>query len=260
MRSVSVVIPVYNQLALTETCLNSLLANSRLARELAVIDNASTDDTPERLKEFKKRFEQSGWNMRIFRNQKNEGFGRAMNRGIQETSGERVALLNNDTWLAPGWDEALDRRMEELRADMVAPYFDERPFDPDKTPKRAEHFVRRNQGRAIREFVPIAMYFRRDVFQKIGAFDERFFLTFEDADLHHRMDLAGMSYYIVGDSYIWHRSSGTRGREADPGRHVTEGLRLFMEKWGYDPTQPAHSRTGRLKRRWTKIRRALGFL
>ena len=63
-------VPVFNQVHLTERCLGSLLDNSILARELVVIDNKSNDSTPAFLKGFQKQTADKGWSMKVWPTQK----------------------------------------------------------------------------------------------------------------------------------------------------------------------------------------------
>ena len=255
---ISVITPVYNQSHLTRRCIESLLEGSKLDTELIVIDNASADDTPEVLEKLRPKALARGWDFQVIRNRKNVGFGRAMNQGIAVARGSFVALLNNDTWLMPGWDAELSRRLVELGASMVSPYFDETPFEEGQMRPRAKRCVRKNRRRVLRQFCPIVMLFSREALGRIGLFDERFFLTYEDTDLHWRMDRMKEKYFTVGNCYIWHHSKGTRG--SMPSSHEVEGKRLFIEKWGFDPTLWEHTLLGRLKRRWQKIRRRFGYL
>ena len=51
-----------------------------------------------------------------------------MNQGIRLSKTPYIALLNNDTWLMPEWDQSFIDKIEELKADMVGPHFYEGPF------------------------------------------------------------------------------------------------------------------------------------
>lgn len=254
------VVPVFNQVHFTERCLGSLLDNSILARELVIIDNNSSDSTPTVLKEFQNRFADKGWSMHIISNPGNIGFGRACNQGIRASSGTFVVVLNNDTWLMPGWDKVLVRRIDELKADMIAPYYDETPFDEIGTPIQAKRFVARNRNRYSKDWVSILMFFRRETLDDIGVFDERFFVTYEDTDLRERMDRAGKRYFQVGDCYIWHFSKGTRDSQKLPSDYEQNGLRLFTEKWGFDPRVPHNTTAAKFKRKWKRIKARMGLL
>lgn len=252
-------VPVFNQVHLTERCLGSLLDNSVLARELVVIDNKSDDSTPAFLEDFQKKTANKGWSMRVLTNTENVGFGRACNQGIRAATGEHIVILNNDTWLMQGWDAALLRRINELDADMVGPYYDEGVFDAERTSAKAREFVARNRDKFSSDWVSILMFFRRETLDEIGLFDERFFVTYEDADLRERMDRAGKKYFQVGDCYIWHFSKGTRESQKLPSNYEQDGLRLFMEKWGFDPRIRDKSTSAKLWRKWKKIKARMGL-
>ncbi|MBI3535722.1 MAG: hypothetical protein HY072_09600 [Deltaproteobacteria bacterium] len=170
-----------------------------------------------------------------------------------------VAILNNDTWLMPSWNQVLLTRLAELDADMIGPYYDETPFDPIETPKKAQAFIKRNVGKFNKNWVSVLMFFKRELFNSIGEFDERFFVTYEDTDFRERMDRAGKKYFQVGDCYIWHLSKGTRDTQNLPTNYEQEGLHLFIDKWKFDPRIREHGLDARLKRRWSKIKNKMGY-
>jgi GT2 family glycosyltransferase len=88
-RQVTVVILAWNQWRLTERCLETLAATDLDGAEVVVVDNGSTDETPERL-------EQISW-VRTLRLPENLGFVRGNNAGIAAAApGSDVVLLNND--------------------------------------------------------------------------------------------------------------------------------------------------------------------
>jgi GT2 family glycosyltransferase len=252
---VSVVIPVFNKVELTQRCLESVLRNSRGLSELTVIDNASSDSTPEALREWEARFSEAGVRFRIIRNEQNAGFGRACNQGIRVSAGAYVAVVNNDTWLMEGWDRALMGEIEARELDEAGPFFDERPWveNPDA---RAREFLIRNPNGFREHFVPILMFFTRAAVERLrfdhgGLFDERFFVTYEDTDLLHRMKQIGLRYGQTSKCYIWHHSMGTRSTPGLlPSGYEQEGLQLFMEKWGFDPRPAEHTLIERWKRKW----------
>ncbi len=256
--SISIVVPVFNQAALTERCLHSLLVGSQVARELIVVDNHSTDNTSGLLISLRTHFEKKGWKFQVITNEKNAGFGRACNQGIRASTSPYVAVLNNDTWLMPGWDQALLRRIKDLNAAMIGPYYDETPFDAVQTARRAQQFVQQNRGKARPLWVSILMFFRRADLEQVGLFDERFFVTYEDTDLRERFDRAGLKYFMVGDCSIWHFSKGTRNSAPLPQGYEADGLRLFMEKWNFDPRARDHTRWAKLRRRWMRMKNRWG--
>ena len=98
---ISIVIVSWNTALLLENCLASILANPPTSPiETWVVDNASTDNSPEMVRE---RFPQ----MRLIENRVNVGFARANNQAIQHCTGKYVLLLNPDTLVSSGALQAL---------------------------------------------------------------------------------------------------------------------------------------------------------
>lgn len=256
----TIVVLVYNKSWLTVRCLESVLANtSPLTRNLIVIDNGSSDDTAEILKGFRQKFEAKGWNFYSEFNAQNVGFSRAMNQGARHAKTPFVTLLNNDTWLMPGWDDVLLRRIDELKVDMVSPYAYEKPFDPNTLPLRAAQFTRRNHNKWSPTWSSILMLFRRESFEKVGMFDEAFFLTYEDTDLRERMNRSGMKFAQIGDCFIWHHSRGTRGDQPGPSQYEMDAKKVFIGKWGFDPSQREATTGERWQRRWRRLKDKWGY-
>ena len=94
---VSVVIPTYNRADLLARALDSVLAQTRPPDEIIVVDDGSSDDTAARVLEY-------GGRVRLLR-QSHRGVSAARNRGIAESRGEWIALLDSD-------DEWLPRKLE----------------------------------------------------------------------------------------------------------------------------------------------------
>ncbi len=264
---VSVVIPVFNKVELTNRCLDSLLRNSKTISEVFVVDNASADGTPQALQDWAPRFTEQGIRFQVIRNEQNLGFGRACNQGIRLSSGEFVAIVNNDTWLMEAWDRALIDEARIRRLDEVGPFFDERPWTPNPE-ARAREFLRKNPSGFRIHFVAMLMFFTRSAVERLrfghgGLFDERFFVTFEDGDLLQRMKIAGIRYGQTSRCYIWHQSMGTRGDGSSanrlPSNYEQEGMRLFTEKWGSYPLYLDHTLVERLRRRYRNSRAARGM-
>lgn len=88
---VSVVVPVYNSESFLEECLNNLLSQTLKEIEIIIINDGSTDNSLEIIKEFSKK------DSRIkFVTTKNQGVGKARNEGICLSMGDYVAFLDPD--------------------------------------------------------------------------------------------------------------------------------------------------------------------
>jgi glycosyltransferase involved in cell wall biosynthesis len=85
---VSIVIPTYNQPALLREALDSVFAQTFKDYEVIVVDDGSTDDTREQLRQY-------GGRIRLIA-QENQGTGPARNRGMDEASGRYIAFLDHD--------------------------------------------------------------------------------------------------------------------------------------------------------------------
>ncbi len=92
MTTISVIIPSYNRAHLLNRALDSVLAQSRTADEIILIDDGSTDETAKLM--------QANYPQVRYLHQKNSGVSAARNRGIQAAKGEWIALLDSDDeWL-----------------------------------------------------------------------------------------------------------------------------------------------------------------
>lgn len=197
--------------------------------EVIVVDNASSDGSPERVRQ---RFP----TVRLLELGTNAGFGAATNRGAGVARGELLLLLNNDAWLTGGALARLAARLD-AEADLawVTPrlvYPDGRPqtfWAPDvsllgeavqKVRNRLEG-ARWNHGTLVRHLrrwlgpgwlTAACALVRRSAFEAVGGFDEGFFLYFEDADLCLRLRQAGWRLDVEPAAEVVHASvGGTRG-------------------------------------------------
>lgn len=263
MHKISIVIPVFNKSDLTARCLDSLLKHSSLPHELFVVDNASSDDTADVLKKWQLQFEKAGWSFQVLTNLQNVGFGRAMNQGARLATSEFLALVNNDTWLLPEWDKNLINDMTAHPSiSLLCPFINEvKPFDSNRILNDGIRFQKKNAHRVRQKFCAVFLFFRTKDFLKVGAFDERFFVTYEDTDLKERMDREGFKYLTVGNCFVWHQSMATRSAVKNlPSNYEVQGKSLFIDKWGFDPSLREKKQLFRLKKRWERLLNKFGYL
>src|SRR5919197_2754076 len=116
---IDVVVPVHNRWELTKSCLEHLRAQT-VPHTVIVVDNGSTDRTPERLREAFPA-------VRLLELGDNLGFPVACNRGVAAGNGEIVVLLNNDVECRPDFLERLvaplldDERLGSVAALLLRP-------------------------------------------------------------------------------------------------------------------------------------------
>ena len=207
---VAVTIVTYNSGRFIKRCLESVLAQKYLRKEIIVIDNASTDGTIDILEQFEDR-------CKIVYNDENIGFAAAQNQAIRLSQSEWVLTLNPDVLLLPNFIQALvDAGQMHPRAGTVCGKLLAilATFDlPDKplvdstgiyfTPM-LRHLDRGSQevdnGHFLNhEYVfgatAAAALYRREMIEDIAVdgefFDEEFFVYREDADVAWRAQLLG---------------------------------------------------------------------
>ncbi|MFF4748655.1 glycosyltransferase family 2 protein [Streptomyces sp. NPDC002514] len=115
MVKLSVIVPFYNVQQYVPDTLRSLRANAREDFEFILVDDRSTDGTPELLA----RAEHELPGAVLARHEKNGGLATARNTGIDRARGEYLTFLDGDDWLAPGYYPRLVAAMDELGCDFL---------------------------------------------------------------------------------------------------------------------------------------------
>lgn len=210
---VSVVVPNWNGEAVLGACLESLRRQTHPAVETIVVDNGSRDRSRALLREA---FPE----VISLPLPTNRGFSAAVNAGIRRSSGEYVALLNNDAEADPAWLAELVRAIEARpevgfcasrillhdRPDLLdacGDYFTEAGFAGKiGYLERAE---RHRVPRLVAGACAAASLYRRRLFEDVGLFDEDFFFTHEDTDLSLRAQLLGHACLFVPTALVRHR-------------------------------------------------------
>ncbi|MBC1779166.1 glycosyltransferase [Listeria booriae] len=126
MKSISVIVPVYNVADYLEECLNSLLSQTFQDFEIIVVDDGSTDGSSDILAVYSQLIP----NLRLFR-QANAGLSAARNLGLQHAIGEYIYFLDSDDFLELDTFEKCFQLAESYQLDFVK--FDARPFSEDES-------------------------------------------------------------------------------------------------------------------------------
>lgn len=219
MIDISIIIVSYNSADVIELCLASIFKQDSLMShiEVLVVDNASSDSTVNIIRE---KFP----SVLIFQNNVNYGYSYAVNRGYSESVGKYILILNPDTVLEDEFIKKVINLMDSLPEigilgvslistngkiqptcwkepslltviyDMMLPYF----FSLKLVTLQPEKFA------SVPMVSGACMIVRKDVFQTLGGFDERFFLYYEDVDFCYRARKLGYKIFFTPDIKVIH--------------------------------------------------------
>lgn len=213
----SVVIVSYNCRSKLQQCLISLQDNiGRIAHEIIVIDNASSDGSPEITAE-------AFPDVILIRNPKNIGFPGANNQGIRKSRGDYVLFLNPDTIVYPNALEILMRGIKaEKKIGGVGPalhtgdnqyqisFGGKRTFFSEMIQKYCLNpffRLRLKNSNNQRETVWLSgacLLIRKETLKETGGFDEKFFLYYEDIDMCVRIRACGWNLLFLPAARIFH--------------------------------------------------------
>ena len=231
--SISIIIVNWNGLDFLPACLRSIAANPpTLEYRVVVVDNVSSDGSREWLGSPEAVDMFSEAKFRFIPSDENFGFGRANNVAIRETESEFVFILNPDTLVK---ERAIDRLVNAIRSDdsigAVSPRllnadgtlqpsvasFPPNPFGIVLRALRLPRFFpyrwrRRFYGeywkhdtqKAVPGFWGTAILARRGMIEKVGAFDEDFFMYGEDVEWCARINRNGWKTVFVPDAEVIH--------------------------------------------------------
>jgi len=231
----SVIVPVHGNAALTRRCLDALLADLPGDCEALVVDDASTDSTPELLRGY-------GERIRVVTLAENEGFAAACNAGAAAARGEELVFLNNDTEPRRGWLGALlsyaDRHPVAaiVGAKLVFPTgviqhagvaIGQDGYPHNLYAGLPEDRPEVNRSRRLQAVTGACMLVRREAFEAHDGFDRGYLNSLEDVDLCLRVGARGGEVHYCHEAVVVHLESASRGR----GERFEQSVALYRERW-----------------------------
>ena len=240
---VSIIVPVYNGRRLVNACLLALARawDVRIAAEVIVVDDASTDDTPLLLDAC------SG--IRTIRRERNGGFAAACNDGAKAARGRYLHFLNSDALVTEGWlwallevfeeDERVGAVVSQLReadgtlSDAGCVVWSDghgsnygRDFPPEL--ERFAYVRDVDYGSAA------SLMVRTELFARAGGFSQSFASGYyEDTDLCFTLRAQGYRVRYAPRSVVIHLGGMTYGSNLSPRAFALQesSRRVFEEKW-----------------------------
>ena len=238
--SVSIIVPVFNNIEITLSLLKSIEKYTDVSYEVIVADDFSDDET-QYIGEFVK-------NAIHVRNDKNLGFLKNCNNAAGYARGEFLVFLNNDTNVGEGWLSAILRAFNSEEVGVVGPKI----LFEDGSLQEAGGIIWRdgsgwNYGRSQDPEKPEFNYLkevdyvsgccltiRKSLWEEIGGFDERFVPAYyEDTDICFEARARGYKVIYQPQSCIMHLEGASHGVSTSSGvkKYQVANQRKFREKW-----------------------------
>lgn len=232
---ISVILVQHNRGALTLQAIRSLQAHHQGGYEVLMVDNASNDGSLELL-------QREARGIRILPSPTNDGFGAANNRAAQQAAGDILLFLNNDTiCVEPFLQQAEAAFGSEPSMGVLGPRLvnEDRSFQlsagtlpsiwRESVDKVLHGAARRRVGlvtkalegsfssrRTVGWVTGAALFIRRELFERVGGYDESMFMYFEDKDLCARCWRAGMRVVYEPRLEIVHLKGGSSSGPMPP--------------------------------------------
>jgi len=219
---VSIIILNYNGLSYVQACLASVLRSDHSSFEVVFVDNNSTDGS---LEYARKNFGNDS-RLKIVRNYENYGYAKGNNLGVNYADGKYLVFLNVDTAVEYDWLIELIEFLDS-HSDVGIVQCKLKSMDDRTVLDCTGHFIdwfgiafvlghgERDEGQydSVNRIFAVsgaAFAVRRNVFEKLGGFDEDFFMLFEEDDLCWRAWIAGYAVFYVPNSVVYHKSAAIR--------------------------------------------------
>lgn len=247
----SIIVVAADSGAMLVDCVERAL-HSDVPVELVLIDNGSRDGVPQAIEAA----HAADPRLKLIYNRANLGFGPAINRAERATRGDALLILNPDCMLEADTVRRLRRGMQDApNAGVIGAVVMDADGSPDPASCRRDPLLHR-VGATLRDrhaadglyvappwpreltqveaISGALMLLPRQAFQRVGGFDEAYFLHFEDLDLCRRLRDAGFQVLLAGDVRVHHaKGTSSAHRPVFVSRHKHAGLWRWLRR--FDP-------------------------
>ena len=190
---ISVMMPTYNNAKYIKQAIESVYAQKYGNLEIIVVDDGSTDNTKEILKQYK--------NIKYFYIE-HKGISFARNTALANSKGEYVAFCDSDDyWLPEKLNTQVQYFKEHPNCEIVFTKY-ENIFENDELKKNKRAMHEKLIEDSFKQYLPSTIL-RKDLFDRFGTFDENF-SGIEDAEFIYRISMKGINikHYIDKVFYI----------------------------------------------------------
>ena len=250
---VSLIIPTRDHGEDVDRCLTTLFETTTYTNfEIVLLDNGSTD--PESLAVFE-RWARKDRRIRIVRYDVPFNFSQINNYAVAQSNGQYLLFLNNDTEIiTPDWIEAMVEQAQRPTIGAVGALL----LYPDGSVQHAgvviglggvaghshKHYPGEDSGyfsalKAVTNYSAVTgacLMVRRDVFEKVGGFDDKLAVAFNDVDFCLKLRQAGYHNVYLPHVKLYHHESKSRGYETTPERQARfeREIHTIKDRWRPD--------------------------
>lgn len=240
----SVIILNYNVRHFLELCLRSVdAAIEGLDAEIIVVDNQSSDDSCEMVESYFP-------HVTLIQNEKNYGFSKGNNIGVERAKGEYICILNPDTVVAENTFKSLLNFADQIDnlgilgcrlIDGVGRFLPESKRHiptPGVAIRKILGWSRSYYATNISEneigpvpiFVGAFMLLKQEVYKAVGGFDEDYFMYGEDIDLSYKVLKAGYKNVYNGETTIIHYKGESTLKDKTYAKRFYGAMQIFYDK------------------------------
>ena len=236
---ITVVTACYNSAATIEITLKSVLAQTYQNYEYLIIDGRSTDNTLEIIEQYRERF---GDKLRVI-SEKDTGIYNAMNKGVKNSRGEIIGILNSDDYYSETALESVAARYARERYPYIVIN-----GDMIRVSESGEEIVRYSfkESQVERKacFGHPAMFAASAVYEKIGLYDESYKLAADGEWQYRAHEDPEVRYVLTHEVYNHMREGGASDNPKYRWRWFRERSRMKIE----------HKRGSKLKIYWQELK------
>ena len=258
----SIIIVTYNKLEYVKPCIQGIYESTQVPFELILVDNGSDQSN---IGDYAKQLKAQYDNFKYIRSEKNLGFAKGYNKGVEASEGEFICILNNDTRVTDGWIGKFIKHYESRRdVAIIGPVSNNIHGEHQMIPMHEgasfgeyltlmEDLKKKEEHHLLREsswVTGCCMFFHRSLLKELAEnnrhgtvgifFDERFKIGMgEDSDVifrcHHEVC---KKVFVARDVFIWHEGQRT--------------LNDVTKKEGITVEQLQHDNNLELRKKWGK--------
>ena len=243
---VSIITINYNESEVTLELLDSVRKLSYSNYEVIVVDNASPNDNPDKIKE---NFPE----VNLIKSPENLGFAGGNNLGVKQAKGEYLLFINNDTIVPPDFIQPLVETLQENDSiGMVSPkikfhwdpsliqYAGYTPMNKWTIRNNSIGYHQKDNGdfdepKETQSIHGAAMMVPKKVVDEVGMMTEIYFLYYEEHDWAEMVKRAGYKIFYQPKSYILHKESVSTGKFSPLKTYYISRNRILFARRNFKP-------------------------